>query len=554
MSDSELNYEIDKLKTEIKRLRRRETLFDAMQKLAGFGYCEWDYKNGCISTCTPEFAKIFNLSIEEVLDSQQDWDTTLDVIHPSDRELYAKSYEQSSGLGAHEVEYRIVRKDGQIRYVWEILVLVDPDDREGSDSVALLQDITERKVHEQELEKRDALVGQVEAITDIGHFIWDVEEEDYRYLSPGFARIHGKTVESYQQEVKTWEDDIADVHADDYEMVAEIYRKAQAENSDYLVEYRIWHTDGALRWIQEQGTIMQNPATATRQTVGVLKDITRQKEIELELLEEKDSLESLVEDRTRELADTIAQLKQEISRREKVSHELELRNAELERFTYTVSHDLKSPLVTIKGFLGLLNQDLAKQDFDRVEEDVSRVNNAADVMGSLLNDLLELSRIGRVMNDPVACDLTDLAKNALKMVSTRINDLEIEVEIDNMPGVEGDELRLTEVFQNLLENTTKFMGEQKSPRVHIGATEENGMVNCFVRDNGIGIAPVYHQQIFRLFERLHANIQGTGIGLALVKRIVEAHGGIVKVESDGEGQGSSFIFSLPKRLPAYPAD
>ncbi len=134
------------------------------------------------------------------------------------------------------------------------------------------------------------------------------------------------------------------------------------------------------------------------------------------------------------------------------------------------------------------------------------------------------------------------------MVINRADESDVKIEIETMPNVEGDKVRLREVFQNLIENAVKFMGAQQSPRVHIGATEENGMVCCFVRDNGVGIEPAYHNQIFRLFERLHADIKGTGIGLALVKRIIEAHGGTIKVESAGHRQGSRFMFSLPRQI------
>ena len=114
-----------------------------------------------------------------------------------------------------------------------------------------------------------------------------------------------------------------------------------------------------------------------------------------------------------------------------------------------------------------------------------------------------------------------------------------------MPAVRGDETRLREVYQNLIENAIKFMGEQETPRIRIGAELENGMVHCFVSDNGIGIEHRFQEQIFGLFRRLNNDISGTGIGLALVKRIVEVHGGKVWVESEGLGKGTTIWFALP---------
>ena len=225
--------------------------------------------------------------------------------------------------------------------------------------------------------------------------------------------------------------------------------------------------------------------------------------------------------------------------------ELENQNAELERYAYTVSHDLKTPLVTIKGFLGFLGKDIDANDKDRVKADIERINSAADTMGKLLNDLLELGRIGRVMGNPVTCNLTAIAKQAIELVQVNIDDLGIEIVIEEMPDVEGDEIRLVEVYLNLIENAIKFLGDQKSPSIHIGYVERDGMICCFVRDNGVGIDAEYHDQVFGLFERLSADVGGTGVGLALVKRIIEVHGGKIWIESDGLGLGSSVWFTLP---------
>lgn len=233
--------------------------------------------------------------------------------------------------------------------------------------------------------------------------------------------------------------------------------------------------------------------------------------------------------------------------RENLITELESKNAELERFTYTVSHDLKSPLITIRGFAGLLEKDIAKNDAKLVENDLKRIVSAADNMQELLDELLELSRVGRVVNASEEVDMNALAREAINLLSGQIEERHVDVELaSSLPSAFGDRSRLLEVLQNLIENAIKFMGEQPTPHVKIGAMDRERETAYYVRDNGKGIDPQYHDKIFGLFERLTHDNNGNGIGLALVKRIIELHGGRIWVESV-PGEGASFYFTLPQK-------
>lgn len=226
---------------------------------------------------------------------------------------------------------------------------------------------------------------------------------------------------------------------------------------------------------------------------------------------------------------------------------LEAQNSELERFTYTVSHDLKSPLITIRGFMGMLQNDVAAGDTARIESDVLQINAAVDQMERLLEDLLDLSRLGRMINPEEEINLNELIDTALNLVSGQIDSGGVEVDIQpNLPRVYGDRTRLLEVFQNLIENAAKYMGDQSEPRIQIGINTDGKRPIYFVSDNGMGIDTRYHKKIFGLFERLDSQGAGTGIGLALVKRIIELHDGRIWVESDGRGKGSTFRFTLPQ--------
>jgi PAS domain S-box-containing protein len=239
--------------------------------------------------------------------------------------------------------------------------------------------------------------------------------------------------------------------------------------------------------------------------------------------------------------------------RERLITELEARSAEMERFTYTVSHDLKSPLITIQGFLGLLENDVMAGDSAQMQRDITYIRAAASTMQRLLNELLELSRIGRVLNPLTEVSLGELAQEAVTLVSGQITARGVQVHMaPDLPVVVGDRQRLLEVLQNLLDNAVKFMGTQPQPCIGFGVRQDAEETVCYVRDNGIGIAPRYHDKVFGLFERLDGASDGTGIGLTLVKRIVEVHGGRVWVESAGEGHGSTFCFTLPRPSPGAP--
>jgi len=256
-------------------------------------------------------------------------------------------------------------------------------------------------------------------------------------------------------------------------------------------------------------------------------------------------------------ADTVLAIVRDVSlqkwiqgERDQLITELERKNAELERFTYTVSHDLKSPLITIKGFLGFLKTDAQSGNLKRLESDIQRISNAADKMQLLLNDLLELSRIGRLVNKPQFIDLNEMIFEVLELLHGRLHSGTLSVRVsvsDQLPTVYGDRPRLFEVLQNLVDNAAKFMGDQPNPHIEIGqeGTTDNGTPILFVRDNGIGIDPKFKDRIFGLFDKLDPHTEGTGIGLALAKRIVEFHGGQIWVESE-TGKGSTFYFTLPQ--------
>ncbi len=226
--------------------------------------------------------------------------------------------------------------------------------------------------------------------------------------------------------------------------------------------------------------------------------------------------------------------------------DLSEKNAELERFLYTASHDLKSPVVTVRSFLGYLEKDLADGNAARAAADIGFIRGAADKMAELLDDLLGISRIGRIISPPALVTLQVLADEALAAVAGKLSERGVRTQVaGGTAALLGDRLRLAEIWQNLVENACKYMGAQKEPRIDIGVETRGAERVFFVRDNGMGIDPRFLVKIFGLFEKLDAKSEGSGVGLAIVARIVGLYGGRIWAESAGEGQGSVFYFTLP---------
>jgi signal transduction histidine kinase len=242
-------------------------------------------------------------------------------------------------------------------------------------------------------------------------------------------------------------------------------------------------------------------------------------------------------------------LNEEISVRRRAETELTSKNQELERFTYMISHDLKSPLVTIKTFLGYLAEDIDRQDRERALEDIHHIHGAADKMGRLLDELLEMSRIGRTGIAPKLLAYRQLVDEAITLVSGQIVKRGVEIrKTDGRIILFGDNSRLLAIWQNLLDNAVKYMGDQPTPVIEVGVDGAGAEAIFYVRDNGIGIDLANLERIFDFGVKLNRESEGSGLGLAITKKIVEMYGGSIRAESEGNGRGSCFRFTLPDAI------
>lgn len=235
--------------------------------------------------------------------------------------------------------------------------------------------------------------------------------------------------------------------------------------------------------------------------------------------------------------------------------ELKTANEMMERFVYTVSHDLRSPLITIQGFIDLLREDMNANEMERAWNDLEYIKNNAAKMDLLLTDTLHLSRIGRIVKEPESVQFGELVHETLEQIAGQIRSSNVEVSVaDEFPIVQVDRIRIVEVLVNLIENSINYMGEQPHPKIEIGyrmdddsdgdGEEQEPEPVFFVRDNGIGIDKSQHEKVFELFYKVEKNSKGTGAGLTIVKQIIEVHGGRIWIESE-MGKGCTVCFTLP---------
>jgi len=478
-------------------LRSSEVCFRRLLELAPLPMCHVD-REGVIDFRNRRFMQLLGYTEEDVPTLAEWWLRA----YPDAQyrqwviETWGEVVKRSAGQGRDidPIEYRVTCNSGEERIMEVSGVTLDEEDL-----LATFIDHTQRKRAEEGLARSQNLLAEVERIGNVGGWEIDLAKQELVWTEEVY-RIH-EVETSYQPTVNRGVDFYTPASRP---IIARAVERAIEHGEPFDVELEIVTAKGNLRWVHAIGRADPNRG----RVFGFLQDITERK------------------------------------RRDE---ELKLIDDEVTRFTYAVSHDLKSPLVTIRTFLGYLEVDARNQDGERTAKDMAYIRGAADKMAQLLDELLNLSRVGRMVNPFVDEPLADIVQEALTLVAGQIAQRGVTVQVTGEPVLlHGDHPRLVEAFQNLLDNAVKFMGDQPAPRVEIGVDSSDGGYEIYVRDNGIGIDPRHRHKLFGLFEKLDPRTEGTGIGLALVRRIVEEHGGKIRVESAGPGLGTTFRFTLAK--------
>lgn len=258
-------------------------------------------------------------------------------------------------------------------------------------------------------------------------------------------------------------------------------------------------------------------------------------------------LDNRVQERTAELCAAQQELLRKNEELLRKTSQLEDANKEMEKFSYSVSHDLRAPLRHMDAYLNMLLDDKDSKLSETGQTYLHRVVNAAQQMSKLIDDLLEFSRMGRAEMRRMQFEMSDLVNDVIRDMAEDIEDRNIEWDVQPLPAVRADRDLLKQVWANLLSNAVKYSRPRNPAKISIGATQKGGEWEFYVHDNGVGFNAKYADRLFGVFQRLHSaeEFEGTGIGLANVKQIVLRHGGRIWAEGE-EGTGATFHFTLPE--------
>lgn len=538
--------------------RKSETQYKRLlESIPAISYINTNDGDSGTEYISPQVNRMLGYSQEEFIRDPFLWKK---ILHPEDRDrVLAESLFTFETGQPFQMEYRLITKENRILWVRDEAILVRDEDSAPLYWLGIWTDITARKQAEDE---QADLIGvmtkrtiQLQTAAEVSRAITSIL--DINVLLPNVVELIRSHFDYYYvgiflaDEKREWAVLRAATGEMGQQMIEHGHRLAIGDSS--MIGWCISHQTARIALdFGVDAVQFRNPFLPLTRSEMALPLITHGEAIGAMTIQSVIPAAFSRVDLTalQSLADQVANAIENarlFTERASLIDELEKQNAELERFTYTVSHDLRSPLVTIRGFLGYLRQDAAANDLTRFDKDVGRIANAVDRMQALLNDILELSRVGRIINPPEDIPFRTIVNETINLLHAQLEARKVHVIVpDDLPTVHADYTRSIEIMQNLISNAIKFMGDQSNPQIEIGTTglDTNGKTILFVRDNGIGIEPKYHERIFGLFNRLDPTVEGTGVGLTLVRRIIEVHGGRIWVESQ-LGSGTTFFFTLP---------
>ncbi|HYF36786.1 MAG TPA: PAS domain S-box protein, partial [Prosthecobacter sp.] len=495
-------------------LRATEAEFRASFNSAAVGNVQANPATGRYLRVNPKFCEITGYSEAELLGM-----TFMDLTHPEDVATDRLAHESlvQGGVEQLTVEKRYVRKGGEVIWVNVSASVIRDEAHQPMRTLAVIQDVTARREAEETVHAAEIRFRTLVEQSIVGIYV--VQNDRFVYVNPKMAETFGYTVEELTSlPLREF------IHEDDRTLVQENVRKRLAGNID-SIHY-------TLRGLRKGGSVIDVEAHGARvefngeqAILGTLLDISDRKRAEEEIHKLNTELEERVRERT-------AQLEQV--------------NRELESFSYSVSHDLRAPLRHIQGYVELLTAVLQDNLPERGQRYLQTISDASVEMGQLIDDLLSFSRIGKVEIRQDRVPLQSLARSVVAGLATAAAGREVKWHLGPLPDVIGDAALVKQILTNLLENALKYSRGREVAEIEAGVDgTEDGRAIIFVRDNGAGFNMQYAHKLFGVFQRLHRadEFEGTGIGLATVRRIVARHGGRTWAEGVVDG-GACFYFTM----------
>jgi PAS domain S-box-containing protein len=544
-----------------KDLRRSEARLAEAQRIANLGNIEWDTKTGRV-WWSDETYRIYGFEPGKLSPTLE---TVADVFHPEDRHLLRAAIDNAFYEDKpHDFEHRIVRPDGEVRWIHRRAEIVRGEGEESLRLIGTVHDITERKAVERELiqRARHAALGEDvgTALNEGGNLrmvLWRCAEAVVRHLDAAFTRIWTLNEEEDVLELKASAGMYTHLDGPHRRIpvgrfkigLIALERRPHLTN-DIAGDPRVHDKE----WAKREGIVAfaGYPLVVEDRLVGVLAMFAKERITEATL----NALASV--------ASTVAQgieRKRAEENLKAYAARLNQSNRELQDFAYVASHDLQEPLRKVRTFGDRLNAKYAEALGEQGRDYLKRMEGAAARMQGLIDDLLELSRVTTNAQPFTPVDLNEVAQDVVSDLEARIEQIGGRVEVSRLPIVEADRLQMRQLLQNLISNALKFHREEEEPVVKVysellqeweeegsGRIADRRAYQIFVEDNGIGFDEKYLERVLAPFQRLHGRdaYEGTGMGMAICRKVVERHGGNITARS-APGQGATFIVTLPVR-------
>jgi PAS domain S-box-containing protein len=514
-------------------LRKSEAQLANAVKIANLGHWELDVASG-IFTFSDSFYAIFHTTAREMGGYQMSIaEYARRFVHPDDapivREETRKALETDDPNFNRYLEHRMLYADGGVGHIAVRFFIVKDARGKTIKTYGVNQDITERKRVE---EARFDALARFSGFGEASQYGMGMADLDGRitYVNPTLARMLGENSASV----------CLGKHFPTAYYSESMTRRLQEEVMPALMRDGHWHgelelltVDGRHVPTDENYFVIRDEHGQPRYIADILTDITERKQTEEEIRKLNTELEQRVVERTAELQAV---------------------NRELEAFSYSVSHDLRSPLRSISGFAGMLAEDCEKQLGEAGRRNLSVIRAEAGRMGQMIDELLSFSRIGRQSMQLSPVNMEALAQAVFDHGKAEAKDRDIRLRLHPLPPAQADATMIPHVWDNLISNAIKYTRNKPVAEIEVGSRGSDcAEVVYWIKDNGAGFDMQYVDKLFGVFQRLHgeAEFEGTGVGLALVQRIINRHGG--RVWAEGEvGKGATFFFSLPKSAQKPP--